>query len=44
MKPSAVKLWYDPEGDYLEVTFERKEGSCRRCCLREHRAQRYGKG
>jgi uncharacterized protein YuzE len=26
MKPSAVKLWYDPEGDYLEVTFERKEG------------------
>jgi len=22
-----VKLWYDPEGDYLEVTFERrKEG------------------
>jgi hypothetical protein len=22
----VVKLWYDPEGDYLEVTFERKEG------------------
>jgi uncharacterized protein YuzE len=22
-----IKLWYDPEGDYLEVTFERrKEG------------------
>jgi uncharacterized protein YuzE len=21
-----VKLWYDPEGDYLEVIFEQKEG------------------
>jgi len=23
---NVVKLWYDPEGDYLEVVFERKEG------------------
>jgi uncharacterized protein YuzE len=22
----VVKLWYDPEGDYLEVIFDRKEG------------------
>jgi uncharacterized protein YuzE len=21
-----VKVWYDPEGDYLEVTFQQKEG------------------
>lgn len=21
-----VKVWYDPEGDYLEVLFEKKEG------------------
>ena len=21
-----VKIWYDPEGDYLEVMFEKKEG------------------
>jgi hypothetical protein len=21
-----VKIWYDSEGDYLEVIFERKEG------------------
>jgi hypothetical protein len=21
-----VKIWYDPEGDYLEVLFERKAG------------------
>ena len=26
MKRNLVKLWYDPEGDYLKVTFERKEG------------------
>ncbi len=26
MERNVVKLWYDPEGDYLEVTFERKEG------------------
>lgn len=22
----VVKLWYDPEGDYMEVTFENKAG------------------
>ena len=22
----AIKIWYDPEGDYLEVIFERKAG------------------
>lgn len=21
-----VKVWYDPEGDFLEVTFKQKEG------------------
>ncbi len=21
-----LKVWYDPEGDYLEVMFEKKEG------------------
>ena len=21
-----IKIWYDKEGDYLEVLFERKEG------------------
>lgn len=26
MERSAVKLWYDPEGDYMEVIFERKAG------------------
>lgn len=26
MERNVVKLWYDPEGDYLEVIFERKEG------------------
>ena len=26
MAKKIVKLWYDPEGDYLEVTFEQKEG------------------
>ncbi len=26
MERNVVKLWFDPEGDYLEVTFERKEG------------------
>ncbi len=26
MAKKVVKLWYDPEGDYLEVTFEQKEG------------------
>jgi uncharacterized protein YuzE len=22
----TVKVWYDPEGDFLEVTFDHKEG------------------
>ena len=26
MARKTVKLWYDPEGDYLEVTFEQKAG------------------
>ena len=26
MARKVVKLWYDPEGDYLEVIFEQKEG------------------
>ena len=26
MAKKIVKLWYDPEGDYLEVIFEQKEG------------------
>jgi uncharacterized protein YuzE len=26
MAGKIVKLWYDPEGDYLEVTFEKKKG------------------
>lgn len=26
MASKVVKLWYDPEGDYLEVIFEQKEG------------------
>lgn len=26
MAKKVVKLWYDPEGDYLEVLFEVKEG------------------
>ena len=26
MAGKLVKVWYDPEGDYLEVTFEQKEG------------------
>jgi uncharacterized protein YuzE len=26
MERNHVKVWYDPEGDYLEVIFERKEG------------------
>ncbi|MBI1992158.1 MAG: DUF2283 domain-containing protein [Candidatus Omnitrophica bacterium] len=26
MARKIVKLWYDPEGDYLEVLFERKAG------------------
>jgi len=26
MERKVVKVWYDPEGDFLEVTFEEKEG------------------
>ncbi|MBI3895088.1 MAG: DUF2283 domain-containing protein [Acidobacteria bacterium] len=26
MARQVVRLWYDPEGDYLEVIFEQKEG------------------
>lgn len=26
MARKVVKLWYDPEADYLEVLFERKAG------------------
>jgi len=26
MERKHVKVWYDPEGDFLEVIFERKEG------------------
>lgn len=26
MARNSVKLWYDPEGDFLEVLFERKAG------------------
>jgi len=26
MAARKVKIWYDPEGDYLEVTFEQKPG------------------
>ncbi len=26
MEREHVKVWYDAEGDYLEVIFERKEG------------------
>jgi uncharacterized protein YuzE len=26
MERNHVKIWYDAEGDYLEVIFERKQG------------------
>ncbi|MBI3582210.1 MAG: DUF2283 domain-containing protein [Nitrospinae bacterium] len=26
MEKKIIKLWYDPEGDFLEVTFDRKVG------------------
>lgn len=26
MERNVAKLWYDPEGDFIEVIFERKEG------------------
>ncbi|HLF05009.1 MAG TPA: DUF2283 domain-containing protein [Dehalococcoidia bacterium] len=30
MAQKLINVWYDPEGDYLEVIFESKEG-----CFRE---------
>lgn len=29
MEKKIIKLWYDPEGDFLEVTFEKKAGHFR---------------
>lgn len=26
MTVRKLKIWYDPEGDYLEVMFDQKEG------------------
>ena len=26
MERKILKVWYDPEGDYLEVIFDQKEG------------------
>lgn len=26
MESKAIKVWFDPEGDFLEVTFENKPG------------------
>jgi len=26
MAKKTVKVWYDPEGDYLEVIFDKKKG------------------
>ena len=26
MANKTVKIWYDPEGDYLEVVFDQREG------------------
>jgi hypothetical protein len=26
MAERVIRIWYDPEGDYLEVIFERKIG------------------
>lgn len=26
MSPKVIRLWYDAEGDYLEVLFDRREG------------------
>ena len=26
MAGKTVKIWYDPEGDYLEVIFDQREG------------------
>ena len=30
MERRAVKLWYDPKGDFMEVIFERKAGYFRK--------------
>ncbi len=29
MERKQIKVWYDPEGDYLEVIFEEAEGQFR---------------
>ena len=29
MERREIRVWYDPEGDYLEVVFERAEGHFR---------------
>lgn len=29
MEKKIIKLWYDPEGDFLEVIFEKKSGHFR---------------
>jgi hypothetical protein len=29
MARRKVKIWYDPEGDFLEVIFDQKPGYCR---------------
>lgn len=29
MEEKIIKLWYDPEGDFLEVIFEKKAGHFR---------------
>ena len=29
MEKKIIKLWYDPEGDFLEVIFEKKAGHFR---------------
>lgn len=26
MAKKVIKLWYDPQGDYMEVIFEKREG------------------
>lgn len=26
MEKRIIKVWFDPEGDFLEVTFEKKQG------------------
>ena len=29
MAEKRIKIWYDPEGDYLEVIFDQREGHFR---------------